>query len=148
MKALTTQLLAIMLFMLTVSGYAQTPKSEPLFSNLPSVINCNPAQFEEIFNSKAGTFSKLTLNNNAYFGGKVIMNEVKYHNLRTVAIQSPHFNNAVFSLSRQINDDNSISYTGRILKVGAPDGYEIKRDEKGNYFLSKFITVDIQPVCQ
>src|SRR5690606_4397449 len=97
--------------------------------------------------SVPGSFAKISMVGNRNFAGKIVYNEVKYSNLQTVAIQSAHYDNAVFSLSRQINKDKSITYVGRILKMGAPDGYELHRDEKGNYTLNKFETTDIVPVC-
>ena len=147
MKRLSKQLLAIMLCLITSSGFAQTAKQAPLFANLPSIINCSVNEFEAIFKATPGSFAKISINNNTSFGGKIVYNEVKYENLQTVAIQSPHFDNAVFSLSKQINADKSITYVGRILKIGSPDGYELNRGEKGNYTLNKIETTDIVPVC-
>ncbi len=147
MKRLSKQLLAIMLCLVTSSGFAQTAKQVPTFANLPTIINCSVTEFEAIFDAKPGSFVKISINNNLYFGGKIVYNEVKYYNLQTVAIQSSHFGDAVFSLSKQINADKSISYVGRILKKGSTDGYELNRGEKGNYTLNKIETTDIMPVC-
>lgn len=150
MKPLSKQLLAIMLCLITSTGFAQTAKQAtlaPIFANLPTIINCSVSEFEAIFKAKPGSFAKISINNNTSFGGKIVYNEVKYDNLQTVAIQSPHFNDAVFSLSKQINADKSITYVGRIIKIGSPDGYELNRGEKGNYTLNKIVTTDIVPVC-
>ena len=147
MKPLSKQLLAFMLCLVTSSGFAQNAKEIPLFANLPSVIHCSASEFEAVFNAKAGSFAKITIDNNSSFGGKIIYNEVKYSNLQTVAIQFLHFNNAVFSLSKQINENKSVTYVGRILKIGSPDGYQLNKDEKGNYTLNKIVTTDLVQVC-
>lgn len=136
-----------MLCLISISGFSQNNKQASVFNDLPKVINCSESEFEAIFKAIPGSFAKITMSDKFTFGGKIVYNEVKYSNLQSVAIQSPHYDNAVFSLSRQINKDNSITYVGRILKMGAPDGYELNRSEKGNYTLNKIVTTDIVQVC-
>ena len=43
----------------------------------------------------------------------------------------------MFSVSKRTNDDNSITYVGRIVNDKYSDGYELKSDSAGNYFLTK-----------
>jgi hypothetical protein len=50
-------------------------------------------------------------------------------------------------LSRQTNDDQSISFVGRILSTDAFDGYEIKRDASGNYQFHKVEEEKVRQVC-
>ena len=43
----------------------------------------------------------------------------------------------MFAVSKRINDDNSVTYVGRIVNDKYSDGYELKVDSAGNYFLNK-----------
>ena len=62
-------------------------------------------------------------------------------------IKSPSFGNAIFQLSKITNEDNSISYAGRIINPDAFDGYEIKKDKEDNYSFKKFETKKILEDC-
>jgi hypothetical protein len=61
----------------------------------------------------------------------------RYKNLKSYIIKSDVLNGAMFSVSERINDDNSITYVGRIVNDKYSDGYELKVDAAGNYFLNK-----------
>ncbi len=48
--------------------------------------------------------------------------------------------NALLSISRRINDDNSVTYVGRIINEKYADGYELIKDNSGNYSFTKIKT--------
>jgi hypothetical protein len=72
---------------------------------------------------------------------------VKYNNLQSLVIKSALFNNAIFSLSKRINDDNSITYIGRIIHFDYADMYELKQDVNGIYQLIKNETERVVQTC-
>ncbi|MCC7379373.1 MAG: hypothetical protein IT255_08445, partial [Chitinophagaceae bacterium] len=84
---------------------------------------------------------------NFNFSGIVTSNIVKYANLQSVVIKSPDFSNTIFSVSKILNDDGTVSYTGRIINQNFFDGFELKKNLAGNYQLIKIETDKVIPVC-
>ena len=63
--------------------------------------------------------------------------------LKSVVVKLNNLQGAILAISKRINDDNSISYVGRIINEQYADGYELKQDVNGNYFLNKIKTDDL-----
>ncbi len=125
-----------------------TPAAKPkVFDNLPSSISISESLLESFFNLGKNQETTLALGDKFSFPGKVLSNEVKYSNLQTVIVKSSAFNNAIFQVSRIINEDKSISYTGRILNTKAFDGFELKKNTAGLYELQKFETDKVTNDC-
>lgn len=147
MKPLTKLMLVLLLCLAAAAGFSQTlstPKQK-IFANYPNTINCSASEFSNAFNATEGQHIILAFSDNFKFAGTVISNVVKYSNLQSITIKSDESANTIFHLSRQINQDNTISFVGRILNSNAADGYEIKRDIAGNY---KFEKLDAEKVLQ
>ena len=138
---------ALTFCLMTVAGFSQTPSKPAIFANYPDQIDCSPAQFSNAFNFTEGQAITLSFPSNFTISGRVISNEVKYSNLQTMTIQVPDFDNAVFHLSKQINDDNSVTYVGRIMNKNAADGYRIIKDAAGNYKFQKLETAKVLQEC-
>jgi len=51
--------------------------------------------------------------------------------------------NTLLSISKRINDDNTITYVGRIINEKYADGYELKKDNNGNYSFNKIRTEEL-----
>jgi hypothetical protein len=64
-----------------------------------------------------------------------------------MTMRLPGYADAVLHLSRQINEDKSISYVGRIMSTEASDGFELKKDDANNYQLNKIETDKIRQLC-
>ena len=47
------------------------------------------------------------------------------------------------SISKRIDDDNTITYVGRIINEKYADGYELIKDKSGNYSFNKIKTADL-----
>ena len=149
MKQLAPYAMSILLSVISVTGFSQTgtnPKPKQ-FNNYPDIINCTEATLSSIFNSSPGQNISLSFSDNFIFSGNVTSNIVKYSNLQTAVIKSPVFTNTIFSVSKIINKDNSISYLGRIINKNYFDGYELKRNAFGNYQLVKMETDRVIPDC-
>ncbi|MEO5984922.1 MAG: hypothetical protein ABIP80_05415 [Ferruginibacter sp.] len=146
MKPISNTLIALLLCMTTAVSHAQTTKSV-IFSGFPETIDCLPSEFNAAFNANEGQTISLHFSNNFIITGKVISKIRKYSNLESITMRVPQYADAVFHLSRQTNDDHSISFVGRILSTESFDGYEIKRDAAGNYKLHKVEEEKIRQVC-
>ena len=150
MKHLAPYAMLLLLSFSFTTGFSQNgnvPKPKQ-FSNFPDIINCSEAELSSIFNSSPGQNISLSFSNNFLFSGNVTSNVVKYANLQTAVIKSPVFNNTIFSVSKIINKDNSISYLGRIINKNYFDGYELKRNAAGNYQLIKMETDRVIQDCR
>ena len=150
MKRLAPYAMFLVLLCISLNGSSQTgtaPKPKQ-FSNFPDVISCSEAVLSNIFNTTAGQNINLSFSDNFLFPGNVTSNVVKYSNLQTAIIKSPVFHNSIFSVSRIINDDRSISYVGRIINRDYFDGYELKRNAAGNYQLVKMETDRVIQDCR
>ena len=124
-----------------------TAAKPKVFDTLPSSISISESLLESFFNLDKNQETTLALGDKFSFPGKVLSNEVKYSNLQTIIVKSSAFNNAIFQVSRIINEDKSISYTGRILNIKAFDGFEIKKNAAGFYELLKFETDQVTNDC-
>jgi hypothetical protein len=74
------------------------------------------------------------------FNGIVISSIKRYDNLYTVIVKSPSLDNTLLSISKRINDDQTITYVGRIINNNYADGYELKRENNGSYTMHKIKT--------
>ena len=131
--------------LLSISGYSQTGSKPKQFSGFPDVINCTESTLGSVFGKTPGQNISLAFSDNFSFDGTVINNVVRYSNLQSAVVRSPYFNNSIFSISRIINKDNTVSYTGRIVNKDYFDGYELKVDAAGRY---QFIKVETGRVIQ
>jgi hypothetical protein len=150
MKRPLTALLLLFLLFNSSSAFSQnnnTPRPKQ-FSNFPNIINCSEAEISRIFSSAAGQSINLSFSDNFSFSGNITSNIVKYSNLQSAIIKSPAFDNTIFSISRIVNDDNSISYTGRIINLNYADGYELKKNAGGGYKLIKIETGQVIQDCK
>jgi hypothetical protein len=148
MKHLAT--IAMLLLFIPIVSFSQNnniPKPKQ-FSNFPAIINCTEAEISRIFNTTAGQAISLSFSDNFLFSGNVTSNLVKYSNLQTAVIKSPVLDNTIFSVSKIINPDNSISYLGRIINTNYFDGYELKKNAAGNYQLIKMETGRVIQDCR
>ncbi len=136
----------LLLLCLTSGAFAQTTHKPALFGNQPDRMNCSTINLANAFTASEGDPVTFTFSNNNSFSGRVLSNILKYSNLQSMTIQLTGYNNAVFHLSKQINEDHTISYVGRIMDKDASDGFMIERDGSG-YAFKKINTERIMEVC-
>ena len=60
-----------------------------------------------------------------------------------VVIRSSSLDNTLFSFSKRIEEDSSVSYIGRIINEKYADGYELKKENDGTYSLNKIKTEEL-----
>ena len=148
MKPLRKTTLMLLLCLTTAATQAQGTSTQlpKIFSNFPDEMPLTANTLRDAFSAREGEDVSLQLSSNFNFSGVVLGNEVKYSNLKTMIVKSQVFGGAIFQLSQVTNEDNSISYVGRIINNDAFDGFEIKK-RNGMYHLQKFETKKILQDC-
>lgn len=145
MKPLSKNLLVLLLCLNSAVSFSQNKPA--VFSQFPDVVNCYTTEFSKAFESREGDYVKFIFSNNLIVVGKVLSNEQKYSNLRSMIIVVPDYADAIFHLSRQTNQDQTYSYVGRLLSTKAVDGYVIKTDTDGTYKFHKVQEENLRQIC-
>lgn len=127
----------------SIKAQVVTERRPQLFSTFSKTINFPTSELEKIFTTPKGSIIKLSLGSNAGFIGVVTSSIQRYHNLQSVVIKLNNLDNTIFGISKRTNDDNSITYVGRIINTKYADAFELKTDANGNYFINKVNTADI-----
>lgn len=132
------------------SAFAQanTTAKPKMFAHLPTSIAISETLLRTFFTLNRNQETVLDFSAQFSFPCRVISNETKYANLQTVIVRSPMFGNAIFQVSKILNEDRSISYTGRILNERAFDGFVLKKADGGTYQLQKFETDQVLDECK
>jgi len=137
MKTLTKASVLLILLVITYSSQAQKAYELPkLFNGVGNKISYPKTELEKIFTKSKGCNIHISLPGNFTFTGTILSSVQRYKNLKSFIIKSDVLG-TMFSVSERINDDNSITYVGRIVNDKYSDGYELKVDAAGNYFLNK-----------
>jgi hypothetical protein len=133
--------------LLTISHkiHAQTGKSlrPELFNNFSANIPASVIELDKAFTAAPGSSIQFNFANKLPFSGIVLSSVQKYSNLSSVIIKSLLLQNSLLSISKRINDDNTITYVGRIINEKYADGYELEKDNTGNYSFNKIKTEDL-----
>lgn len=138
MKMLTRLFVLSLSLMIFSSSEAQvlTSKRPYLFKDVNNQIPATISELDKAFTVPAGTTLQLKFNN-FLFNGTVTSSIKRYDKLYSVIIHSPSLHNTLFSISRRVNDDNTITYVGRILNEQYADGFELVKNKDGSYLLNK-----------
>lgn len=133
------------MLMIFSSAQAQVGRSArpELFSNFSSNIPTSVLELNKAFSTTTGSSIQLNFANKFSFAGTVLSSVKKYNNLSSVVIKSPLMQNSILSISKIINDDNTITYVGRIINEKYADGYELTKDNTGQYSFTKIKTEDL-----
>ena len=139
---------AAVLFTLLISfnntnAQVVTERRPQLFAAFAKTINIPKPELEKIFATAEGRTIKLSLGGNVGLTGVITSSIQKYDNLQSVIIKLNNLDNTVFGISKRTNDDNSITYIGRIINTKYSDAFELKADVNGNYFINKKNTADL-----
>ncbi|HEY5405592.1 MAG TPA: hypothetical protein VIJ92_00830 [Ginsengibacter sp.] len=143
----TTSKLFALGFLLCITFVTQaqvTSSSRPtLFTSFSTNIPASVAELDKAFTAAPGSSIQFNFSNKLPFSGIVLSSVQRYSNLSSVIIKSALLQNALLSISRRINDDNTITYVGRIINEKYADGYELIKDNTGNYSFNKIKTQDL-----
>jgi hypothetical protein len=148
MKPLKTSALGLLLSVCMFQAAAQQdtkklPVSQydynkpKLFKELPNRINVSFKNMDNVFDFEVGKSVNLPLSLNFQFSGIVVSKaEDASANVKSIVIKSTNKVGATLAISRIINNDNSVTYRGRIMSFQHGDAYEIT-NENGSYALVK-----------
>ncbi len=117
----------------------QSSNRSQLFRNVSQRVPAKVTELDKAFSAREGSSVKLQFKN-FDFEGTITSSVKRYDNLYSVVIKSSSLDNAVFSISKRIGEDRSITYVGRIIHENYADGYELVQDEDGGYVLNKIKT--------
>jgi hypothetical protein len=139
----------MLLSLTTVASIAQqqVDTRPKLFADKPQTISLDKNILANAIASTEGSTVTLQLSNDFTFTGTVFSNQVKYNNLQTMMIRSSENSNSIFQISKITNEDNTISYVGRLLNKDAADGYQLKNNNE-NYSLQKFEALKLLEPCK
>ena len=108
-----------------------------LFNAVPDSVIWSEQEIGKLFELTAGSNVDLAVNERFHLKGIIKSSVQKYENLKSLIIESSNFKGAMISLARRIEDDNSIVYVGRILSSKHDDGFELRKNDTGQYYLRK-----------
>ena len=117
----------------------QTNNKSQLFRNNSQRVPAKVNELDKAFSAVEGSLIKLHFKN-FDFEGTITSSLKRYDNLYSVVIKSSSLDNTIFSLSKRINEDKTITYVGRMINENYADGYELIEAEEGGYFLNKIKT--------
>ena len=133
-------LVAMLISFQNSQGQVVTERRPELFAAFAKTINFPKSQLEKIFFAAEGKSIKLSLGDNVGLSGVVSSSIQRYANLHSVIIKLNNLDNAVLGISRRVNDDNTISYVGRMINTKYADAFVLKADANGNYSINKIKT--------
>ena len=139
---LTCAILWVLLVCNNTAG-AQNSTRPNLFDGFPNVINCSTSELEKAFTSTEGNQILFSFSNNTIFTGLLSSSTQRYANLKSSVVKLNNLQGAILAISKRTEEDNSITYVGRIINQQYSDGYELKKDNNGNYILNKIKLDDI-----
>ena len=127
---------------ITQAQVASSPRPN-LFNSFSANVPASVNELDKAFTATPGSSIQFNFANKLPFSGVVLSSVRRYSNLSSVIIKSSLLKNALLSISRRINDDNTITYVGRIINEKYADGYELTKDNAGNYSFNKIKTQDL-----
>ncbi len=127
----------------SIKAQIVTERRPQLFAAFTKTINFPKTELEKIFTTPEGRTIKLSLGENVGFTGIITSSIQRYHNLQSVVVRLNNLDGTIFGISKRTNDDNSITYIGRIINTKYADAFELKTDATGNYFINKTKTADL-----
>lgn len=140
-------MLAVLFSVASIASFAQINDVRPnLYADRPQSINVDKNIFASVLDVAEGNEVSVPLSSDFIFTGKVIGNFTKYNDLHTVMVRSNDNETSILQITA-IKNDNTVSYSGRIINSKAADGYEIKNNN-GVYSLQKFETIKILDPCK
>ena len=151
MKSTSTLVLCAIFSCITILSQAQQksiPLNEPdynkpkLFQNLPERIPVDVSTLENLFNFDMNRPANITISGIQFEGnvsskGSNDLSQVgTVSQTNSVVIHLTNYPGANFTVTKIINPDGTISYTGRIISFQHGDLFELQ-NQKGNWILVK-----------
>jgi hypothetical protein len=142
------QLICGSVFILTaiIADAQPLPINEPdyfkpqVFSHLPKVMDLNVSELESLFAIPVGGPVNRNISPLLPFKGTIVSkSDPASLRIQSVVIKSALPRSLVFTFSKLVNDDGSISYLGRIMSLENSDAYEIEFENRKYVFKKKHL---------
>jgi hypothetical protein len=145
MKTMYKLIALCLLMCITYFAKAQVNNSSrpDLFNSYSAIIPASVSELDKAFALGKATSIQLNFSDKLSFAGTVLSSVKRYNNLFSVIIKSTLLQNSILSISKRINDDNTITYVGRIINEKYADGYVLEQDKSGSYSFNKIRTADL-----
>ncbi|WP_336515343.1 hypothetical protein [Pollutibacter soli] len=108
-----------------------------LFSEYADSIEITEDELISIFELKPKATADLKIAEDFHLNTIVLSSLQKYENMRSMILHCRNFEDAIFSLSKITDEENQSVFKGRILHSEYDDGYELRINEDGLYYLRK-----------
>ncbi|HSN61146.1 MAG TPA: hypothetical protein VLR49_09430, partial [Ferruginibacter sp.] len=117
MLSVKRTMLLFLLALTTATVHAQQNQTAnaAVFNNFSETISLSEATLSSAMQMSKGQPATINFGNDFNFPGVVLSNEMVFDNLQTIIFRSSSYNNALLQISKQINEDKTITYVGRIF---------------------------------
>ena len=123
----------------TTQSQILTSQRHSYFNKYAEKLPTTVDELDKAFTTPEG--SKIKINfSGLQFNGIVTSSIKRYDNLYSVVIKSPSLNNTLLAISKRINDDETVTFVGRIINEQYADGYELRKENNGAYAINKIRT--------
>lgn len=141
MKLIYKLLALCLVMMASYSSHAQILHSnrQAYFNKYAEKLPTPESELEKAFTTPEGGKVKINFADFT-FNGIVTSSVKRYDNLYSVIVKAPGLNNTLFSVSKIINPDKTVSYVGRIINEKYADGYVLRKENAGRYSMNKIRT--------
>jgi hypothetical protein len=108
-----------------------------LFSEYADSIDISEEDLINLITLKPKAITEFEIADDFHVKAVVLSSLQKYENMKSMIMHCQNFEDAIFSLSRITDEDNNDTFKGRILHSEYDDGYELRINENGLYYLRK-----------
>ena len=140
----------VLLIVLTVDCFAQNnhPSKTALFDALPKTINCTSVDLNKFFSIAPNQQTIHTsVSDQLNIDGAILSNTFRYKRLHSIVIRLSGYNDAIFSISKRMDENNLAIFMGHIIHQNSTDGYELKKTGDNLYQFIKASAEAMRPTC-
>lgn len=129
----------VVLLCLMFSGLYQFTAAQEklLFSEYADSIDISEEELYNLIDLKPKAFTEFQIADDFLVKAVVLSSLQKYENMKSMIMHCQNFEDAIFSLSKTTDEDENDIFKGRILHSEYDDGYELRINENGLYYLRK-----------
>lgn len=112
------------------------PNKSSLFTNLPDKFTIKNSLIEDLFSGPDSGSVKILLSVNNFFEGTITERIQRNENVVTLNIKSSNYDGALLTISKVLNSNKELTYTGRIVSMQYGDVLILKK-ESDRFFFTK-----------
>ena len=120
------------------TNHLQVASKPKLFKDAPSRIALKQNEFDKLFSFEVGQVTTLSLSPDFSLAGTVVSKaEDMKANVKSIVVRCSDKPGASFTLSRFINENNTITYRGRMVSFKHSDAYEMVFENESYSLIKK-----------